>query len=61
MPDDYLDFTATAYVRSADGELLFPIVDVRLTDAAMLGASHGKLKLTGEDYPLLVGNTSRVI
>jgi hypothetical protein len=35
---------------------MFPIVALRLTDAEMLGASRGSLKLTGEDYPLLIGN-----
>ena len=56
LPDDQLDFTVTAYMRTPDGELMFPIVALRLTDAEMLGASRGTLKLTGEGYPLLVGN-----
>ncbi len=56
LPDDILSFTATAYLRTADGEVMFPIADFKLTDPAMIDASRGSLKLTGEDYPLLVGN-----
>lgn len=26
LPDDQLDFTVTAYMRTPDGELMFPIV-----------------------------------
>jgi hypothetical protein len=56
LPDDVLSFTATAYLRTTDGEVMFPIADLKLTDAAMIDASRGALKLTGEDYPLLIGN-----
>jgi hypothetical protein len=56
MLEDQLDFTVTAYVRTAEGEVMFPIVALRTTDAEMLDNSRGVLKLTGEDYPLLVGN-----
>jgi hypothetical protein len=60
MPDDQLDFTVTTYMRTPDGEMLFPIVALRLTDADMLDASRGTLKLTGEEYPLLIGNRARL-
>jgi hypothetical protein len=56
MPEDQLDFTVTTYMRMPDGEVMFPIVALRLTDAEMIDASRGSLKLTGEDYPLLIGN-----
>lgn len=56
MPEDQLDYTVTAYLRTPQSEVMFPIVALRLTDAEMLGASRGSLKLTGEDYPLLIGN-----
>jgi hypothetical protein len=56
MPEDQLDFTVTAYMRTPEGELMFPIVALKLTDAEMIGASRKSLKLTGEDYPLLIGN-----
>lgn len=55
MPEDQLDFTVMTYMRTPDGEVLFPIVGLRLTDAEMIDASRS-LKLTGDDYPLLVGN-----
>jgi len=61
MPDDQLDFTVTSYLRTSDGEVMFPIVALRLTDAPMLDASRGTLKLTGEDYPLLIGNRRLMI
>ncbi len=57
MPEDQLQYTATAYCKTPEGEVMFPISGMRLTDAGMLGESRGTLKLTGEDYPLLVGNT----
>jgi hypothetical protein len=56
MPDDHLDFTVTAYMRTPEGEVMFPIVALRLTDAELIGSSHRSLKLTGEDYPRLIGN-----
>ncbi len=55
MPEDQLDFTVTTYMRTPDGEVMFPIVALKLTDADMVEASRS-LKLTGEDYPLLIGN-----
>jgi hypothetical protein len=56
MPEDELDYTVTAYLRAPEGEVMFPISALRLTDAQMLDASRGTLKIVGEDYPLLVGN-----
>lgn len=56
MPEDQLDYTVTTYMRTPDGEVMFPVVALRLTDAEMIAASRGNLKLTGEDYPLLIGN-----
>ena len=56
LPDDQLDYTVTAYLRTPDSEVMFPVVALRLTDADLLGASRGTLKLTGEDYPLLIGS-----
>lgn len=56
MPEDQLDFTATAYLRTRDSEVMFSVVALRLTDAEMIAASRGNLKLTGEDYPLLIGS-----
>jgi hypothetical protein len=55
MPEDLLDFTVTTYMRTPDGEVMFPIVALKLTDTEMVDASRS-LKLTGEDYPLLIGN-----
>lgn len=57
MPDDQLHYTVTAYLKSADGEVMFPIAGMRLTDADMIAESRS-LKLTGEDYPLLIGNAT---
>ena len=56
LPEDLLDYTATAYLRTRESEVMFPIAALRLTDAEMIDASRGNLKLTGEDYPLLIGN-----
>jgi hypothetical protein len=56
MPEDELDYTVTAYLRAPEGEVMFPISALRLSDAQMLDASRGTLKLVGEDYPLLIGN-----
>ncbi len=61
MPEDQLDYTATAYMRTRDEEVLFPIIALRLTDAEMIAASRGNLKLTGEDYPLLVGSAATAV
>jgi hypothetical protein len=44
MSDDQLDFTVTTYMRTPEGEVMFPIVALRLTDAEMIGASRGTLK-----------------
>ncbi len=58
MSDDQLHFTATAYLKTPDGgEVMFPIAGIRLTDPEMIAESRN-LKLTGEDYPLLVGNAA---
>jgi hypothetical protein len=57
MTDDQLQFTATAYLKNRDGEVMFPIAGIRLTDAEMIDESR-TLKLTGEDYPLLIGNAN---
>ena len=57
MPADQLQFTVTAYLKTADGEVMFPIAALRLTDAEMLAESRN-LKLTGEEYPLLIGNAA---
>ncbi len=59
MPEDQLQFTATVYLKTSQGELLFPIASLRLTDAEMI-AEGRELALTGEDYPLLVGNARLV-
>jgi hypothetical protein len=56
MPEEQLDYTVTAYMRTVDGEVMFPIVALALTDAEMIAASRRTLKLTGDQYPLLVGN-----
>jgi hypothetical protein len=40
MPEDQLDYTATAYMRSLDKEVMFAIVALRLTDAEMIAASR---------------------